>query len=140
MIVYLDTSALVKSLVGETGADLVHDVWDAASARATSRVTYPEARAALAAAARSGRMPPARLSAAKRVLDLRWVDLDVVELTDRLARGAGDMAEVFGLRGYDAVHLASALAVAEPEVVLATWDRPLAEAGLKAGLRIAPAL
>jgi predicted nucleic acid-binding protein len=43
------------------------------------------------------------------------------------------------LRGYDAVHLASALAIDSPDVVLATWDRALAAAAVEEGLAVVPA-
>lgn len=45
-----------------------------------------------------------------------------------LARAAGDLAEQHGLRGYDAVHLASAIAVEDPGLVMATWGGDLAAA------------
>ena len=45
-----------------------------------------------------------------------------------LARAAGDLAERHALRGYDAVHLASAIAIDDPGLVMATWDRNLAAA------------
>jgi predicted nucleic acid-binding protein len=40
----------------------------------------------------------------------------------------GDINEDLGLRGYDAVHLATVLELGDEEVVLATWDRDLAQA------------
>lgn len=49
-------------------------------------------------------------------------------------RDAGHLAEHFGLRGYDAVHLAAALAVNDDDVVLVTGDRELATAARAAGL------
>src|SRR6201999_2901363 len=47
-----------------------------------------------------------------------------------LARAAGELAERHALRGYDAVHLASALAIEDEGLVVATWDRDLATAAL----------
>jgi uncharacterized protein len=55
-----------------------------------------------------------------------------------LARQAGDLAEHYGLRGYDAVHLATALAVDATDLVLVTWDRNLAGAAVQAGIAVAP--
>lgn len=48
MICYLDTSTLVKVYVREQGSEAVRNLVDAASVVATSKVAYPEARAALA--------------------------------------------------------------------------------------------
>ena len=44
------------------------------------------------------------------------------------------------LRGYDAVHLASALALGPGDTILATWDRDLCNAAVDAGLAVAPVL
>ena len=52
MAYYLDTSAAVKLVVEESGSDLVAELWDGCDAALTSRLAYPEVRAALAAAAR----------------------------------------------------------------------------------------
>lgn len=56
-----------------------------------------------------------------------------------LARSAGRLAELRALRGYDAVHLASALTVDAADLVLATWDRDLADAAVAEALAVAPA-
>jgi predicted nucleic acid-binding protein len=50
-----------------------------------------------------------------------------------LADAAGDVAERFDLRAYDAVHLASAMEVDDGSIVVVTWDRaPASAAGLDA--------
>lgn len=54
----------------------------------------------------------------------------LVEVGLRLARSASALAERHGLRGYDAVHLAAALSLDDPELVVATWDRALHRAAL----------
>lgn len=61
----------------------------------------------------------------------------MVGVDGQLARQAGELTEEFGLRGYDAVHLASALALG-PETTLVTWDRNLARAAMSSGLGVAP--
>jgi len=61
-----------------------------------------------------------------------------VELTDRIAGAAGSLAKRWALRGADAVHLASALALGVDNVVLAAWDIRLATGGTAAGLRVVP--
>jgi hypothetical protein len=52
---------------------------------------------------------------------------------------AGRLARVHALRGADAVHLASALAIGDPELVIAVWDRRLHAGADAAGLAVAPA-
>ena len=63
-----------------------------------------------------------------RSIDELCEELDVIGLDATLARVAGELAERHALRGYDAVHLASALAIEDAGLVMATWDRDLAAA------------
>lgn len=60
---------------------------------------------------------------------------------DLAARRAADLVATSRLRGADAVHLTTALDIADlgAEVVLATWDRRLHEAALHAGIGVTPA-
>lgn len=62
----------------------------------------------------------------------------MIGLDAPLARTAGALAERHALRGYDAVHLASAAAIDAPHLVVATWDRDLADAAIAQELAVAP--
>jgi predicted nucleic acid-binding protein len=57
-----------------------------------------------------------------------YAELRVIAIDEPLARAAGELAGGHALRGYDAVHLASALAVEREDVVLVTWDGALGDA------------
>ena len=139
MIGYLDTSALVKLLLrDEEDAETVRSLIAAMDVSCTSRIAHPEARAALAAARRAGRLAPRDHATARRDLDRALSSLRIVELHPVLARAAGDAAERFALRALDAVHLASALALGGRDTVVVTWDRELARAATAAGLGLAP--
>jgi hypothetical protein len=63
----------------------------------------------------------------------------MVGVDEPLARAAGACAERLGLRGYDAVHLASATTIDHPELVVATWDRSLAAAAVAMSHTVVPA-
>jgi uncharacterized protein len=139
VIAYFDTSALLKLMLAEEGSDLARRFWDAVDGRIASSAAYPEARAALAAAARSRRLGTSGHRAAKRELDRRIAQMELVELAEPLARAAGDVAEHFRLRGYDAVHLASALSMTGDALTFITWDDGLGAAASEAGLTVAPA-
>lgn len=104
---------------------------------AVSRLSGPEARAALAAATRSGRLTGDGLAAAKRELAWRLDRVLVVEVSAAIAARAGDLAELHALRGYDAVHLASAIQVG-PADALATWDAGLRQAAEQEGITLMP--
>lgn len=54
----------------------------------------------------------------------------------KLVQTAGELAEQHGLRGYDAVHLASAIGIGEPELVVATWDQELGAAAVVRGYTV----
>lgn len=137
MIVYFETSALIKLLVEEEHSEVCTLFWDAADLRMTSRLTYPEARAALAAATRSGRLTRGDHRGVKAELGRRVDEMTIVEATGAIASRAGDLAEAHALRSYDALHLASALAAETADVVMATWDDDLIRAAGEVSLGIA---
>ena len=55
-----------------------------------------------------------------------------------LARSAGELAVEYALRGYDAMHLATALSIDDENLLLATWDQELAQAALNTGRAVVP--
>jgi len=132
--VYFETSAIIKLVVAEEGSTEASDIWNGADLLVTSRLSYPEARAALAAARRSGRISRRQLDDAKSALEERFAEMELIEVSEDVTRSAGDLAELRGLRGYDAVHLASVLTLGLEDTVMVTWDRDLADAARRAGL------
>jgi predicted nucleic acid-binding protein len=104
---YLDTTSLVKLYVQEVGSEDVRNLAARAAVVATSIVAYPEGRAALARLRRSGDLTPARFAAVKRNFETQWPAFLAVEVSAALNREAGDFAERYALRGFDALHLAS---------------------------------
>jgi predicted nucleic acid-binding protein len=105
----VDTSALVKLYVAEPGTHETRAHLGSASMVATSRIAYPEARAALARRRREAGITRNALRRAVSALDRDLERFVVVELTARVARRAGEVAERRALRGFDAIHLASAI-------------------------------
>ena len=138
-LVYFDSSASVKLLADEAGSDLAAQLWDGCDAAVASRLAYPEVRAALAAAARNHDLDEHDLDDAERAWDGYWAATRPVELTAAVERHAGYLARAHALRGADAVHLASALAISDPDLIVAVWDRRLHTGAQAAGLRVAPA-
>lgn len=108
-ILYLDTSALVKLYVREEESDRVSGEVAGATAVATSRVAYAEPRAAFARRAREGFLTAEELRRVVTALNADWEHYLCVEVTDGVTRQAGELAELYGLRGFDSLHLASAL-------------------------------
>ncbi|TMA79029.1 MAG: type II toxin-antitoxin system VapC family toxin [Deltaproteobacteria bacterium] len=109
VILYLDTSALVKLYVDEPGRERVEAAVRNAERIATVRVTYAEARAAFARQRRERAITARDLRTLVRALDEDWASLAVVEVTEASVRAAGDLAERHALRAYDALQLAAAV-------------------------------
>ena len=139
-VVYFDASAFVKLLVEEDGTDLAAELWDNCDLAASSRLTYPEVRAALGAAHRDHRIDARQLRRLEREWETFWDATRPVELTPVIMRGAGELCANHALRGADGVHLASALALitARVDLVIAVWDVRLAAGATAAGIRVAP--
>lgn len=109
MILYLDTSSLIKLYVEEPGTPEVERQFDEASLVCTSVVAYAEARSALARLCREGSLPPEEHTRIKANLDQSWTDYLTVDVTPEVWRAAGDLAEAHALRGCDSIHLSSLL-------------------------------
>lgn len=134
MIVYFDTSAIVPVIVEEASSRAASRLWDEADRAVSSRLIYAEGRAALAMARRMDRLDDDQLRIAVRDFESLHEQLDIVEVTEKLVRDAGSFAELFALRGYDAVHLASAQIVHDPDMVLASVDQSLVKAAQALGI------
>lgn len=124
-------------MVVESGSEVASELWSTEVPAATSVLAYPEARAALAAALRAGRLTEAGYSGAVADFEALHEQLHLVSIDRGLSQRAGADAERYGLRGYDAVHLASAKALG-PDAALVTWDRRLADAAVESGYTVAP--
>lgn len=138
-IVYFESSAFVKLLVEEDGSDLAATLWDGCDAAVSSRLAYPEVRAALAAAGRARRLTAADQNRAETRWEGYWEATRTVELTERVSAHAGQLAGRYSLRGADAVHLASLLAVGVVETLFAVWDQRLRAGASVVGAQLAPA-
>ena len=137
MIAYFDTSAVIPLLIGEPSSATCTRVWNEATRSISVRLLYPEARAALARAERMGRITKRQHESAVAELEAIVTEIDHVEITAELARHAGHLAQAHQLRGYDAVHLAAAIAALDAELVIVTGDNDLAGAARSLGLPVA---
>ncbi len=128
MILYLDASALVKRYVAEPGSREVAEAIATAEAVGTSLISRAETAAALAKAVRVGTLTREEAASALQVFRSEWPSLVRVQATEVLVARADELAWELGLRGYDAVHLASALVWQDgmdETVTVATFDRQL---------------
>jgi predicted nucleic acid-binding protein len=139
LIAYFDTSALMKLILDEEGSDIAQEVWELSSRRLASRIVYPEARAGVAAAERSGRIDAEELMTAVANLEGATRSLHLIDVDSEVAERAGDLAELHGLRAADAMHLASMTVVDSPRLLAAVWDKRLAVAASRCGIGVVPA-
>lgn len=133
MITYVDTSLLLKLILDdEEGCASAERLWVDSDHLVSAEIGYVEARAALAAAGRAGRIPSDGLDAANTALGDLWAQVDRVPITAALIADAGDIAQREALRGYDAVHLAAAMRAKAG--VMATGDQALLAAAARNGM------
>ena len=152
MICYLDTSALVKIYVAEEDSAMVKEKVNLATIVATSKVAYPEARAAFARARREGILTDMTYQVVVDNFNAEWLSYYKLELTDRICYLAGTLSEKHSLRGFDSIHLASAKLLedllqvsrekkdksTEVELIAGCWDITLLEALRAEGLKTFP--
>jgi uncharacterized protein len=108
-----------------------------AQAIGTSIASRPEVTAALAKAARVGMITREVASSAVQVFNSDWQHLIRVQCGEPVAARAAALAWEHGLRGYDAVHLATALIwhdALRETITLATYDRQLWRSAQASGL------
>lgn len=141
MIVYADTSALVKLFVREESSDATRDMLRRSQVLGTGLLTRAELGSALARGAKNGYLLAEEALEARRRLEMVWGSWVHIAMDEALVSRAEQMAWQYGLRRYDAVHLAAAKVwqqeIGHP-VVLATFDRELWEAAALVGLEAWP--
>jgi len=112
-----------------------------AEAVATSLMAYAESRAAFARARREARLSPQIYRRIVEAFVEDWPRYISVAITDGLVKDAGDLAASRALRGYDALHLASALSLRQQVTVSVTFlafDRALSLAAKREALPLHP--
>lgn len=141
---YLDSSALVKRYISETGSAWVSGLFDPTLNNEIfiAAITPVEIVAAITRRARGGTITAADAAVACNLFrsDL-LTSYQIVELTDGLIARAMAMAETHVLRGYDAVQLAAALEVNTlcvgndlPPIVFVSADNDLNTVAVSEGL------
>ena len=139
MIAYMDTSALVKNYLDEAGSEAVRHAWETSSAIATSSVAYAESMATFHRKRREDNVAQDILVAVARAFRRDWLTIDVVELSDGLNTLIDRLVAAHPLRGFDAIHLASAVLVAETgrtETLFVCGDQRLLAAAESEGLNV----
>lgn len=138
MIAYFDSSALVKLFLDEADSDVAWQVWGSRVRVATSRVSHAELACAVAAAVRAGRGATDAVDA--DVVDGTFLEAraDLVEADPEVVGSAAVLGIRHGLRGLDAIHVASARKLTGFGAVLVSWDERQRAAARAEGLPVYP--
>jgi len=141
MILYLDTSALVKRYVIEAYTSEVIQLIELADVAGSCVLTSVEMAATLAKASRQKWLARVEAETAWNDFLDHWQGFARLSITPGILDRAWRLAWEHGLRGYDAVHLAAAVLwqdTLEMPITLATFDRELWLAASKAGISVWP--
>jgi predicted nucleic acid-binding protein len=137
MIVFCDTSALLKLYIVEPDGDALKAKVAEAEAVAVCRIAWAEAHAALSRRAREVPEDAPVIEQAKQALARDWPHYVVMEVDQALVERAGEYADTFALRGYDSVQLAAAYEagrIAQIPVCFACFDLRLNKAAKVLGM------
>ena len=139
MIVYLDTSSLVKLYVEEIDSEKIKNFAHNAAVVSTSKIACAEARAAFVKKQKERGFSPKDLKKIVEDFNRDWESYFVIEITDGLIRFAGDITEKYILRGFDSIHLASAIHLknrTSSDVHFSSFDTRLNQSAEKEGIVI----
>ena len=99
--------------VREAGREIVAEAVEESTEIATAMVSYAELRATFARLLREQSLTTEEHSKVVMALNERWRTYEKPAVDEGLMRLAGDCAQRYALRGYDAVQLASAIVCKE---------------------------
>jgi len=139
VILFCDTSALIKLYILEEHSEALKAAVKKADVVAVSRVAWAEAHAALSRRARENKDDTLLIEQAKHALATDWPHYIIMEINQPLVELAGEYADTFALRGYDSIQLAAASEVArisEEAVTFACFDLRLNKAARILGLTL----
>ena len=110
-MIYLDTSALVKRYVKEKGSERVNSFFAEEEPITTAKIAYAEALAAFSRRKREGYIAEKDCVLLCHRFNSEWEAYLVVELSDEILKATRGLIDEYPLRGFDAIHLASALLI-----------------------------
>lgn len=113
MIIYLDTSAILKRYFQESFSEYVESKWNQAAAVVSSSVAYAETMATMYRKKKETGLEDNIIQEARDTFKKDWNSFIRVEVTKDLNHYVDKVLQKHFLRGFDAIHLASALMIHE---------------------------
>ena len=139
MILYLDTSAIVKFYISEAGSQKVRELFDLSDVLATSCIAYVETISAFTRINNEKKLSDSDYKNIVLNFKKDWEDLFVLKIDNTIIKTAGQFVESYQIKGYDSIHLASAVMLSKrinQIINFCCWDKKLNEAALKENLII----
>ncbi|MGA1869666.1 MAG: type II toxin-antitoxin system VapC family toxin [bacterium] len=140
MITYFDTSSIVKWFFDEPYMDLARSIKDRATLAFTSLIAYPEVMSAMNRAWKDERCSQLEMEMVRDEFHAVWHQFKWIKINERLMELAGQLVFRHSLRGFDSVHLASAITLAEQgngiQFFFSCFDKHLNSAAQKEGFHI----
>lgn len=139
MVLFADTSALIKLYLDEPHTNTMRQLARDSQVLCVCRLAWAEAFAALAQRVRLKSADIDAAELARRELARHWVSFSVIDVTQPVVERAGDYADTFSLRAYDAVQLAAAQELAvhlDDPPAFACFDRRLNRAAEILGMKV----
>jgi predicted nucleic acid-binding protein len=144
-VLYLDTSALVKRYYEEPGSGYINHVFEISLYPITSIIAYPEVLSALSRKKRERNISIKDYNLALKYFKTDWFNFYIIgELTNEVIETTTDLFRDYTIRGFDAIHLATALVTKRElnaSLDFLCSDKILLDAAKREGLKaINPAL
>jgi len=139
MISYLDTGAIVKFYISEIGSETVKEIFDLSDVLATSSIAYVETISTFTRINNEKKMSNSDYRNIISNFKRDWEDLFILKIDNTIIKTAGQFIESYKIKGYDSLHLASAVLLGQrinKIVNFCCWDKKLNEAASKENLSI----
>lgn len=134
MRVFFDSSAFVKRYVSENGTQTVLEWCEQATEIGLSGIALPEIISTFCRLRREGKIDETQYQQLKSLLITDIQDAEICNLTPAVLAHAISSLETNRLRGMDAIHIGSALAL-KVDVFISGGNRQI-EAATQAGLHV----
>ena len=139
MILFCDTSALMKAYAKEEHSDTVRGLINQAASCFVSLITWAEMCSAFSLKERTQQISSAGVAAGLERLNKEWDGFVQIAVDPPLVKQAGELALSFGLRAYDSLQLASARRAHRQlgaNLLFCCFDKPLNEAAVALGIAV----
>ena len=140
MIAYFDSSSIVKWFFDEPFMELARDIKDKAGSIFTSLISFPEVLSAFNRAWKDGRCLKPEMEIVRDEFMRIWPDFRWIKIDERLIGRTENLIFRHNLRGFDALHMASAISLMKEsagiELFFSSFDKNLNSAAQKEGFLI----